>query len=226
MRLIKLSLVLLLVVGLAACGQFKKRAALVNSAQTLAPLRTPAGTHGIGNSTYYKVPSNHIGGVAVPITPPGSNLQRFKISAKQIEHTDIPKPASHLTQNNEATELTKHVAHQETASQSLGRKVSLSRNAQYLLITHANANQVWGEIGRALSFTDYKILDKDNMAKTYYILDVTKTNNAITDNTPIYILDVQQKGSNTEVEITDQYNGSVSAKISNRILSSIRKGLV
>lgn len=202
MRFFKLSLVLITPILLLSGCQGGKQAYL-QEAQQAKLLKMPAGVRLKDEQNYYPVPSvPHSANAAAPsLLPPGNQLERFE---------------------------KKSVTHQASVSSRAISTVKWSQGAsgEPILVMLEQQNKAWDHVGKALSATDYQVLDRDPSMSSYYILDTKSTGNQITEKTPIYRVFVQADKENSKVLLLSEKNGSVNANTAKQILRALEQHLV
>jgi len=169
----------------------------MRESKTTTPIVVPSGVAVKPRQNYYPVPG------AMPKTvssqpsliPPGSNLSRF--NPRLREKSKSKKTLATLSQ---------------------------TKNGQMLELTES-PKMAWVHVSKALQKTNYQVLDQDPSMASFYVLDVTSTNNKITKDTPIYRLVLKASGKNTEIQLLNQKNQPAPSNISSRILGALQKKL-
>lgn len=189
-----------LALSIVGCASHDKD--YIKQSKTVHPIVVPAGVAVKPQQNYYPVPASAPTNIsaAPSLIPPGSNLGRFNPHLR-------PKKLKSPSKSN------KRLA-----------TLSQTKNGEILELSE-NTKKAWVDVSEALRNTNYKILDQDPSMASFYVLDVTSTNNKITKDTPIYRLLLKAKGENTQVQLLNQKNQPAASNISNRILGALQKNL-
>ncbi len=95
------------------------------------------------------------------------------------------------------------------------------------LTLNVGYDQAWSKVGRALPSAGYPVMEEDNSAGTYYILDKVSSGGVIKRDTPIYQLRLEKQGTKatTLTVINPQNQQAASPAVTTRILSALKGSL-
>lgn len=184
MRIVRISLIPLAVLALSACSTCNKYGFLKDDTKTYrqaTPIEgavvIPQNLSSSGMQDFYEVPGPAPdASVAQPsIIPPGANVAPPK-SARASQQDRI--------RNAEAAKIQGHTSSAANAPAPVG--VSYS--------------QAWTKVGSVLKASNYKIVEKDSVLGTYYVIDAGK--GKVKKDMPIYQVHLKAAGNGTAISVT------------------------
>lgn len=202
MRLIRLSIIPLAMVGLSACTTIGDKYGFLKdetqSYRKVNPVETPVvipqNLRSNQVQDYYEVPQPAAG--ANPdqplLVPPGANIAPPK--APTISQQDRIRSA-------ESAKIQGHT----------------SAAANGPVPIPLNFSQAWTKVGSILKASNYKIMEKDNVLGTYYVIDTNKTGGKVKKDMPIYQIHLRASGSATVVTVTPA-NPSLQQQINSNLI--------
>jgi uncharacterized lipoprotein len=185
MRIIRMSLISIVVLGLTACtttnryGFLKEERQSYRRAQPIeGAVVIPQNLSSSGMQDYYEVPgpAPQANGAIPPITPPGANLG--------------PKGAANLSQQDRIRNA--------EAAKIQGHTSAVANDPAPVGLTFA---QAWTKVGSVLKASNYKIVEKDNVLGTYYVIDTGKTGGKVKKDMPIYQVHLKAAGNATAISV-------------------------
>lgn len=203
MRIIKLSMISVLVLGLSACTTVSERYGFLkdeNQNYKKAPALQGAVVMPQNMATnemqdYYEVPETAPSAVdAQPsLAPPGSSLAQRQ-SQPQVPDQNQSKPGQPvmLSQQDKirSAENAKIQGHTFYQPASTSTTVGM------------NFSQAWVKVGHVLQASNYKIVEKDNVLGTYYVVDMHGTGGKLKKDMPIYQVHLKAAGRSTQVSVS------------------------
>ncbi|OGO91871.1 MAG: hypothetical protein A3F10_00645 [Coxiella sp. RIFCSPHIGHO2_12_FULL_42_15] len=202
MRFLNLSFIIASIALIAGCNGGKQ--VYLQQSQQVKPLQMPTGVNLKDEQNYYPLPNAASSHPAPPsLVPPNSQLQR-------LEKKTVPDSAN-VTSNPHAISIVKW---------------SQGQSGEPILVLLEKQNKAWSDVGKALSATDYQVLDRDPSMSSYYILDTKATGNQITEKTPIYRVFVQADNDTSKVLLLSEKNNAVSPGTAKKILQALEQHLV
>lgn len=201
MRLIRISIVSFAVLGLTACSTVSDRYGFLKdetqSYQKAPPLeRTvviPQNLNARGVQDFYEVPEAgpEAANIKPPLTPPGSNIGKAPTLSQQdrIRNAENAKIQGHT-----------NISANTPTSYGIG------------------FSQAWMKVGQVLQASNYKIVEKDKVLGTYYVIDTQKTGGKVKKDMPIYQVNLKASGNSTVVSVNPG-NAALQSQI-NRNLNS------
>ena len=186
-----------IVISLTGCssGVFKSHDQdYVKQAGSVYPVVPPAGVKLRQAQNFYPIPGTPDTKVAPPSdVPPGSDFGRF---AKAKKPAATPK----ITQ----------------------AKWSETPTGEPTLLLAQNIDTAWKSVNGALVSARLKILDKDTMMHSFYVLS---KGDKVTTSTPIYRIALDKKGHDTQIEVLDSQNKLVDKTSAKQLLTVVQQHL-
>lgn len=179
-------------------GYIHDRSHAYLSSQNRQPLSMPANLKQTTLTNYYATPAVK-GTVLVSMMPPDSQVSQAY--AKVPKHKQ-KLPALHLSTSG----------------------VQAQQNKRYL-IAKANMEQTWLALAGGLQREKIKLLRVNQQKHQFYILDTFATFDKLTEDTPIYIIQLQPQGSNTKIYIVDPKGQAINSARQQRLLGTVEKAI-
>lgn len=184
MRLVRISIISLAAVALSACSSIGERYGFLKdetqsyqrTSSIERPVVIPQNLSSNQVQDYYEVPqvASDANSMQPPITPPGANIAPPKQSMEdRIRNAENAKIQGH------------------TSSAASGpAPVAL------------NFSQAWTKVGSILKASGYKVMEKDNVLGTYYVIDTNGTGGKMKKDMPIYQIHLKASGNSTVITVT------------------------
>lgn len=188
MRVIKISLISFVLTSLAACttisdkyGFFKDESKSYQKAKPIErTVVMPQNLRVDGIQDYYEVPQAPEQTGTVPsLIPPGSHLIASKPAQTVLSQQDRIRSA-------ENAKIQGHTSSAANAPQTAG----------------VNFSQAWVKVGHVLQASNYKIVEKDKVLGTYYVIDTHSSGGKVKKDMPIYQVNLKASGNSTVITVS------------------------
>lgn len=192
MRIIKISIITLAVIGLSACDTFtglNRHGFLKDETKSYQnenieerTVVIPQNLSAKNVQDYYEVPQPgaECGNEPPTLIPPGSSISQSKgTQPLMLSQQD-------RIRNAENAKIQGHTSPTANGPKPVG----------------ANFSQAWVKVGHILQASNYKVVDKDNALGTYYVIDTSTTGGKVKKDMPIYQVHLKASGNGTMVTVS------------------------
>jgi uncharacterized lipoprotein len=191
MRVIKIGVVSLIMLGIAACSTVGDRYGFLKDEtksykkvkSTERPVVIPQHLSSNNVQDYYEVPSaaEKLTQTSPSLAPPGSGLQENTRQQLLSQQDKI--------RNAENAKILGHTAFNQSANRGP-------------TAVEMGFSQTWMKIGHVLQASNYKIVEKDSSIGTYYVIDTHNTSGKVKKDMPIYQVHLKASGGSTMVSVS------------------------
>lgn len=195
MRIVKLSLMSLVVLGMTACTTVRNHGFLKDETQSYKneqPIPNtvviPQNLSSKNMQDYYEVPqpSAQAANISPTLIPPGSNIPQRPVVISQQDRI----------RNAESAKIQGHTAAQSVAPAAVS----------------ASFAQAWVKVGHVLQASNYKIVERDKALGTYYVIDTRSSGGKVKKDMPIYQVHLKATGNGTVVSVSPA-NGQLQGQL-------------
>lgn len=171
------------------------------------PLQLPPSVSTTSVGDDYIIPGTTASAPTQPVSllPPGSlteQIARGKVSSAVLKQKFEPTINTNSTTNT-----------------------ATSNTSTPVLPLDQNKDQLWNKIGTSLNKAGYLLVNQNQKAGIYYLLDTPSTGGKVKMNTPIYQLHIQNINGVAQAYLTDDEGKPLTSDVAQLILDDLRDAL-